>query len=117
MSHTTKITGVQLTDPDARAAAAQAMGMVPPTRERVTMFDGSTHEGVAIRLPGWAYPVVIKDNGEIAMDNFRGHWGDMDLFDQYCQQYTLAVAGVTFYDHSYTTTELPNGDLRVSFMQ
>lgn len=110
MSHTTRITGVLMTDPDARAAAALAMGMVPPTRETVRLYDGSAHEGTALRLPGWQYPMVIKDDGTAVLDNYNGRWGSMDVFDQFCQQYTLAVA---MYDQEYRTEVLENGDLRV----
>lgn len=117
MSHTTKIPQAGMTDSAALAAAATAMGLVPPTSERVRMFDGTEHEGTAIRLPGWKFPVCVKEDGEVIFDNYDGNWGRLELLQEFRQQYTLALTSAAMYDHQYETQVLPNGDLYVEFTQ
>lgn len=117
MSHTSKITGVSMTDAAALAAAAVAMGIPAPAREKVRLYDGTEHEGMAIRLPGWQYPVVLTEGGEAVLDNYNGAWGSMELFDRFHQHYVVAVAHGAMPEHQFTTEELPSGDLRVVFFQ
>jgi hypothetical protein len=117
MSHTTKLPQTGMTNLEALAAACAAMGMLPPTHERVRLFDGSEHEGTAIRLPGWGYPVCVKADGELVFDNYNGRWGSMETLNEFRQQYTLALTATAMYGHAYTTEALPNGDLRVAFTQ
>lgn len=46
--------------------------------------------GIGIKLPDWQYPVVVGDDGVLAVDNFNGHWGDQVHLDSLVQAYSVA---------------------------
>jgi hypothetical protein len=60
----------------AAAAACLRLGLAASVQETVTLFSGSAI-GLAVRLPGWRYPVVFDlATGEARYDNYGGRWGD-----------------------------------------
>jgi hypothetical protein len=113
VSHTAKISST-MTDHAAMAEACIALGMVPPTHETVRFFDGRQVTGTAIRLPGWQYPVVISEDGELTFDDYNGHWGKPQHLEAFRMQYTLAIVRQSMGDsYMFETETLPSGDLRV----
>ena len=73
MSHVVTIK-TQVRDPGALAAACRRLGLTEPVRETVELFSGQA-TGLAIRLPGWDYPVVVDTAaGAIQYDNYDGAW-------------------------------------------
>lgn len=73
MSHIVQICS-QVKDAVAAAAACQRLGLAAPVHETVRLFSGSA-TGLAVRLPGWRFPVVFDlAAGEARYDNYGGHW-------------------------------------------
>jgi hypothetical protein len=55
-------------------AACQRLGLAPPIQGVHKLFT-STATGLAIRLPGWNYPVVCDlSSGQVQYDNYNGQW-------------------------------------------
>ena len=59
MSHTVTIE-TTLKDPAALRAACARLDLPEPQTETVKFFDGVEHEGLAVRPPGFVYPVLIQ---------------------------------------------------------
>ncbi len=68
---------VRITQQAARNAAQKLGWKVSETnKERVQFYDRSEHVGLTVKLPGWQFPVVVKESGEIVYDNYHGSWGN-----------------------------------------
>ena len=52
----------------------------------------TSETGFAFSLPGWEYPLVIRESGTLAFDDYKGHWGDRETLNELQQEYALQVA-------------------------
>ena len=80
MSHTTKIE-IQFKDMDCLKESAKALNL-ETVEGKIRLFS-STHHGLGIKLPGWKYPVVFTEQGEMFYDNYNGSWGNKRVLDEY----------------------------------
>lgn len=85
MSHIATIE-IQIKDPEALAEACREMGATITHNAEVTIYKTSV-TGTAIQLPGWVYPVVLRDT-ELIYDNYEGQWGDIAHLKRLRQLYT-----------------------------
>ncbi len=85
MSHIATIE-IQIKDPEALAEACRDMGATITHNAEVTIYKTSV-TGPAIQLPGWVYPVVLRDT-ELIYDNYEGQWGDIAQLKRLRQLYT-----------------------------
>ena len=74
MSHTVKMK-VKIKDRNLFKAVAQRLGLEVKENAEVRLFS-STHRGLAVKLPGWRYPIVVEEDGTLVYDNYDGNWGD-----------------------------------------
>ena len=73
MSHIVTIK-TQVRDEAATSAACQRLGLPQPVQETVHLFSQQA-SGLAVRLPGWNYPVVCNlASGQLQFDNYGGQW-------------------------------------------
>ena len=78
----------------------EAISMAAKATEATILHHGSHHlygnsvTGLGVKLKGWNYPVVIKDNGEISYDNYNGAWGNINELEKFKEMYTLSVAHI-----------------------
>jgi hypothetical protein len=73
LSHVVEI-HTQVRDPDAVRAACRRLGLAAPVQETVELFSAEA-TGLAVRLPGWRYPVVFDTaKAEAKFDNYGGAW-------------------------------------------
>lgn len=87
MSHTVTAK-TQVRDPAAVRSACERLHLAPPQIETVELYDGTTAAGLAVRLPGWNYPVVCNlETGALAFDNYNGRWGEQKELDRFMQAY------------------------------
>jgi len=105
MSHTMNVQ-LELHDRDALLAACQRLGL--------TMIEGrhklyqTTEEGIAISLPGWKYPVVVKQDGSISYDNYNGSWGKIEELNKLKAYYGLEKAKIEARKQGYSVYETYN---------
>jgi hypothetical protein len=65
----------------------------------------SEETGTAVYLPGWKYPVVIREDGALAMDNYGGRWGDIAELNKLTAYYGLEKAKLEAWKQGYSVTE------------
>jgi len=102
MSHTMNLI-IELHDRAALEAACQRLGL--------TLSEGShklystTEEGIAVCLPGWQFPVVVKGDGSVAYDNYNGNWGDISELNKLRAYYGLEKAKIEARKKGYSVYE------------
>lgn len=106
MSHTMNIK-IEMTDKAAIIAAAKRLGL--QIAEGSHRLYSSTEEGLAIYLPGWKYPIVIKGK-EVAMDNYNGRWGAESELKKFQAYYGLEKAKAEAKKKGYRVWEKMNGN-------
>jgi len=74
MSHTLKMSNVKL-DLEKVKQAAAFLKLRVKENQTVQFYDHSTAKGLAVELPGWRYPLVIGNDGQMTYDNYNGQWG------------------------------------------
>lgn len=105
MSHTVKVK-VNMTDKSLIIAVAKKLGY--HCEEGRHRQYGGEQEGLGISLPGWRFPVVIQDNGEMAYDNFNGNWGSMEEFNKFQAHYGAEKVRSEALRMGYEVTESYN---------
>lgn len=89
MSHTVTIE-LEIKSLTALRCACSELGYSFVENEEVQMYDGKHVRGAVVRMPGWMYPVVAKDN-KLHYDNYNGSWGDIGLLTKLRQRYSINV--------------------------
>ena len=110
MSHTMNIE-TEIRDIPALKAACKRLGL---TAESGTFkLYESTEDGVGVRLEGWKYPVVVKNDGKIAYDNYGGSWGKQSELGKLTAHYGIEKAKIEARKKGYSVIEGRNvkGDL------
>lgn len=102
MSHTLNIE-TEIHDLSALQSACDRLGLRMETGE-FKLF-ASKETGTAVFLDGWKYPVVIKDGGEVAFDNYNGSWGDIARLNELKAYYGLEKAKLEAVKKGYSVYE------------
>lgn len=112
MSHTVEV-DIELNDMTALAVACRKLGL--EMKEGSHKLYSTTEAGVAISLEGWKYPVVIRKDGTVAMDNYNGRWGKIEKFNGLKQRYGIERAAREARIKGYSVLEKThsNGDIKL----
>jgi len=102
MSHTMNLT-IELHDRAALEAACQRLGLTL-VEGRHTLYS-TTEEGLAVHLPGWKYPVIVKTDGTIAYDNYQERWGKIEELNKLRAYYGLEKAKIEARKKGYSVYE------------
>ena len=115
MSHTVTVE-TKLKDEAALRAACVRLKLPEPKPETVKFFDGTEHEGLAVRPPGFVYPVLIQPGGNVRLDTYEGRWGDDTFVGKLKQAYALEAAKLQAKarGHRIAETPLPNGTVKLT---
>lgn len=109
MSHIVQIK-TQVRDPAAIEAACRRLGLAEPVQGKHRLFGGEA-AGLAVRLPGWHYPVVFDTaTAEARYDNYGGQWGEQKELDRLMQAYAVEKAKIEARRRGHTVTEQPLTD-------
>ena len=104
MSHIVQIK-TQIKDRVAVAAACRRLGLAEPVEETVRLFSSQV-KGLAVRLPGWRYPVVCDlASGQLQYDNYGGRWGEQSQLDRLLQIYAVEMARIQARKRGHSVTE------------
>ena len=87
MSHTISVK-VELRNREALESAVMALGGRVLGNGTYHLYGGSEN-GTGFTLPGWRYPLVATDSGELKFDSFGGAWGDESDLDRLKEYYAL----------------------------
>jgi hypothetical protein len=114
MSHIITIE-VKVCDLEAIRKTCQRMRLAQPCHGKATLFR-KVVEGTLVQLRNWKFPIVIDlATGTIRYDNFNGNWGKQEELDKFLMCYGAEKAKQEALEkgHSYSETELENGNLKV----
>ena len=106
----------EVRDPAAVAAACRRLGLPPPVGGTVPLFSGEA-TGLAVRLPGWRYPVVCDtEAAKLHFDDYQGRWGERRHLDAFLQAYAVEKAKLEARRRGHTVAEqsLPDGSVRLT---
>jgi hypothetical protein len=115
MSHIVRIK-TQVRDEAAVHAACARLHLSPPEPGEFRLFAASA-AGLAVRLPGWQYPVVCQTEvGELAYDNYGGAWGAPAELDKFLQAYAVEKTLAEARRQNCTVVEqrLPGGAIKLT---
>ena len=115
MSHIVEIK-TEVRDSDAVRAASRRLGLAEPLQETVQLYSDQA-TGLAVRLPGWRYPVVFDTaQGEARFDNFGGQWGNQREFDRFLQAYAVEKAKIESRKKGHSVSEqlLTDGSIKLT---
>jgi hypothetical protein len=90
MSHTVTVQ-IEFRNKDALVAAVQRLGWRVLGEGTHGLFSTS-ESGLGIQIPGWRYPIVIKGDGTIALDDYNGQWGNRADIEKLRAEYALEAA-------------------------
>ena len=90
MSHTAEVK-CEVRDAAAIQAACRRVGAQYLGRKQHKLFS-STNEGHGVKLKDWRFPVVFDGKGNVALDDFHGHWGKVAELDKFKQAYAVEAA-------------------------
>lgn len=114
MSHTVKVQ-TEVKDAIAAEAACRRIGIPPPTSGTHRLFSGRFN-GLAVRLPGWHYPIVCDlSSGQINYDNYDGRWGEQQHLGSFLRAYGAEKTRIEARKKGYGVVEhaLPGGYIAV----
>jgi len=86
MSHVMTLK-LEVKNPDLFVQVARDLGLEVLGHGQHKLYYSREFTGQAIRLPGWTYPVILDDQGQIHYDNYKGHWGDIAQLNELTQRY------------------------------
>lgn len=88
MSHTVKIKA-KIDSPEDLVQACRRLGIDTPADGTHRIYS-RTAEGLAVKLPGWRWPVVFDLNkGEAIYDNYGGSWGAEDQLTDFLNAHDI----------------------------
>ena len=115
MSHIVEIQA-EVRDPAALQAAAQRLGLPPPTYGTARLFSG-TASGWLVQLPQWRYPLVCDTaSGQLKYDDYNGAWGDRRQVDHLLQAYTCEKAKIEARrkGHGVSEQQMADGSIKLT---
>ena len=115
MSHIVTIK-TEVRDHAAVSAACRRLELPLPVLGTAQLFSGQA-TGLIVRLPDWAYPVVIDTTtGQVRYDNYNGAWGDQAQLDRFLQIYAVEKARIEARKkgHQITEQSLADGSIKLT---
>jgi hypothetical protein len=90
------------------------------TQVRGTVLGDGVHrlyqgqeQGFGFNLPDWKYPIVLKENGELAFDDYNGSWGDRKNIDSLKERYAIEAAKAAAEAQGWLTESITGGGLLI----
>jgi len=96
---------IEMHEKAALQAACRRLRLELKENQKVRFYDGTQAEGIAIKLPGWKYPIVVKNDGTVAYDNYNGRWGDISELNKLKAYYGIEKAKIEARKKGYDFIE------------
>lgn len=90
MSHTVTVK-VVLKDKQVLGISVQKMEGEVLGEGTHILYSGPEH-GWGFTLPRWKYPLVLRESGDLAFDDYKGVWGNLDDLARLRETYALETA-------------------------
>jgi len=98
---------------DNKAALIRAcMALNLPVKENSVgkMYGRNSVTGTVIQLPGWAYPIVVTEDGKLQYDPYNSEPNSYDRIHEFTAQYNYEVATDALEENEFMYTETEEGD-------
>lgn len=115
MSHIVHIQ-TEIRDATAVRAACDRLQLEAPVHGTTKLFSDQA-TGLAVKLPGWRYPVVCDlSSGQLKYDNYQGRWGEQQGLDRFLQAYAIEKARLEARKkgHSVREQTLSDGSVKLT---
>lgn len=115
MSHIVNVK-TEVRDEAAVRAACMRLSWAQPTYGTFQLYQVSK-TGLGIVAPEWKYPIVADLNtGDLAFDNYNGHWGPQARLDSFLQAYAVEKSKLEAAKNGYSVFEetLSDGSIKLS---
>lgn len=90
MSHTVRVQ-IALRNRSALATAVSALGGQVLGDGEHRLYS-SREVGFAVKLPGWRYPIVVREDSTLAYDDYHGAWGNPRDLERLKGRYAIEAA-------------------------
>lgn len=110
-SHTTKL-NVQIRSKPALAAAALDLGGSVMGEGLHALYGMNRAEGYAVRLPGWRFPIVLTEAGELAFDAY-GNGAEAPRIGALTRAYVLAAAQEAAAESGWMVTDVTHESVTI----
>ena len=107
MSHTAQI-AADYADETALESAVKALGGQIGTRGAHRLYS-STEHGLAIFLPGWGFPVIVRADNTLAYDVYDGSWGNVADLDRLHEEYSWQLTELAAQRVGWQTERTEDG--------
>jgi hypothetical protein len=107
MSHTVKVK-VELKDKSLLGTAVVEMQGTVLGEGTHRLYQGN-ETGFGFTLPKWSFPLVLKDNHELAFDDYNGSWGDRADVEHLTQRYAIHAAKQAAEAQGWLTERVDGG--------
>lgn len=110
-SHTTRVK-VDFLDLRALRLACAALGAEVLGAGTHRLYGGA-EVGFGVQLNGWRYPIIVRDDGTVAYDDFNGAWGHAQDIDILRGVYAIARAELAAQELGWCCERQTDGSLLV----
>lgn len=112
MSHTVSVS-VQIKDKGPLGAAVLAMGGTVLGDGTHKLYSRNNENGFGFKLPGWIYPLVLREDGTLAFDDYNGHWGNREDLQKLTAKYAIEAARQAADAQGWNAEDQYDGSLKI----
>lgn len=112
MSHTSTVK-VEYKDQESLAAAIRLMGGEVLGLGLHELYAANPEFGFGFTLPGWQYPLVLRENMSLAYDDYKGHWGNVEDLATLKGRYTIECARTAAEAQGWVCENQADGNLLI----
>ncbi len=112
MSHTVSVT-VQIKDKGPLGAAVLAMGGTVLGDGAHKLYARAKENGFGFTLPGWSYPLVLRQDGTLAFDDYHGSWGNPEDIKKLTARYAIEAARQAADAQGWNAEDQHDGSLKI----
>lgn len=110
-SHTATVR-VEFRDRDALGRAAERMGGRVIGEGEHRLFS-TNEKGFAVQLPNWKFPIILREDGKLAFDNYNGAWGATADLESLTSAYAVEAARAAATAQGWMVQDETDGSLIV----
>ena len=111
VSHTTRVE-VELRDPSALSTAVLKMGGTILGQGHHSLFS-TREEGYGFKIPGWMYPLILRNDHSLAFDSYNGAWGNEADIAKLTAHYAIEAARQAADMQGWNSEEQHDGSLKI----
>lgn len=111
-SHTVTVE-VQVKDKGPLGAAVEAMGGTVLGDGTHKLYSNNCESGFGFTLPCWRYPLILRDDGTLAFDDYHGHWGNPEDLKKLTARYAIEAARQAADVQGWNAEDQHDGSLKI----